>query len=204
MNAGKNLSYLLAASFGLLGVFFLFVGIWNLADALSASAAITYSVIALVFLALFALVSLTYGFFLFTNAKANPQTPQAQNIFARVSPAYVIGLLAYAIAPLFYIYISTDMRQLNNRRESAFHDLRPAFLKYVEDHGHNPRSLDLLVPDYLPEIPNVLKPEDEGDPDKRVQYRTSKTTARFYYKTGGKPNSDTYYDILKNSFRHKE
>lgn len=192
---GKKRNYLLAAVFWLIGLFYLGIGGRDIASCLAAGAPLTSSVVAFAFLALFAWASIAYGFFLFREAKAGPAPKEHSSVVERVHPAEVLGLLAFGVAPVVFIFCSASAREFNVRREAAFQELRPAFLRYVAEHGKPPRRLQMLIPEYLPALPPAIILAEDSQPSKRVQYVPMKQTARLYYRSGGWPDSTKFYDI---------
>lgn len=198
----KKSHFLLASLFGLVGVVFLGIGGWNVHAALAVQDSLAGAVIALVFLALFALVSIAYGFFLWRDARAGKES--GQGIAARVHPVKVLSLLAYGIVPLLYLYYAGEMRDLHAQRGVVFAAIRPAFMEYVARNGRVPRTLDLLVPDYLPAIPEILRPREPADSVKGVRYVAAQMTARFYYKTAVLPPAEGFYDILDDRYGRVE
>lgn len=196
----KSTKYLLAALFWLIGAFFLVAGIWNLGSCLAQGAPITSGVLALFFLLLFATVAIMYGHFLFVNARAGASGGNTQSIFARVSIIKVIGLLAYGLVPLLFIYFSAESRAINSQREAAFQKLRPAVMQYIADHGEAPPTLQQLVPDYLPELPAAILLDDDARPMQRMYYVATRKAVRIYYKKAGWPDSQAYYDIVDNRY----
>ncbi|OGQ94751.1 MAG: hypothetical protein A2521_16645 [Deltaproteobacteria bacterium RIFOXYD12_FULL_57_12] len=201
MHANRNSTkYLLAALFWLIGAFFLVAGIWNLGSCLAQGAPITSGVLALFFLLLFATVAIGYGRFLFIHARASDSHGETQNIFARVSIVKVIGLLAYGIVPLLFVYFSAESRTVNSQREAAFQKLRPAVMQYIADHGEAPPTLQQLIPDYLPELPAAILLDDNARPMQRMHYVATRKAVRIYYKKAGWLESQAYYDIVDNRY----
>jgi len=195
----KNV-YFLGVAFLLTGFLFLASGLWNITGALAADFFVSSAVVTLIFLLLFATVAMTYGLFLFKSAKKDAGIGNGVSIIDRVSPAKVVSLLAFGLAPLLFVYLSTESRELNNRRQAAFQILRPAFLQYVSNHGKVTRDLPLLVPDYLAVLPGALILDDKTGTDKWVLYQPGNNTALFCYKTGGIPAAETCYDIINNQY----
>ena len=196
--AVKKTNYPLAISFWLVGFFFLFAGGWNVYDSVLAGEPLVGCLVALFFMVLFAAVAIVYGNFLFKEALAGPVGPEKSSIFQRVHPARVIGLLAYGLIPILFIYLSADSRSYNRRREAALQQIRPAVLQYLADHGKVPRELQVLVPGYLEEIPESSLFDPEADSDRRVEYLPMRKTARFHYRLVRLPGFETdwYYDIV--------
>jgi hypothetical protein len=194
-------NYLLAVVFVLIGLFFLTVGLWNATASLASDFFVTGAVVSLLFLLLFAVVAISYGIFLFRSAKENATQEAPPSIFSRVKLGTVVGLLAFGLAPLLFVQLSGESRELNSRRQAAFLEIRPAVLHYIADHGKVPANLSLLVPEYIPALPEAVVLKQDTDPDRRVRYEPSDNTAFFYYKTGGIPRVETCYDIVNNRFR---
>jgi len=198
----RKINYLLGVVFLLAGFIFLAAGLWNVAGALAADLFITSAVVALFFLLLFALVAITYGLFLFRIAKGDAALSSTQSNSDRVHFGTVVTLLAFGLAPLLFVYLSGQSRELNNRRQAAFLEIRPALLQYMTDHGKVPGDLHLLVPEYLSALPEAIILNDNAGKYKRVLYQPEKNTALFCYKTGGIPAAETCYDIVNNQYRH--
>ncbi|MCF6291200.1 MAG: hypothetical protein L3J03_09445 [Desulfobacterales bacterium] len=195
---GGKTNYFPAISFWLVGLFFMVAGGWNVYDAVLAGEPLAGCLVALFFMVLFAAVAIVYGNFLFKEALAGPVGPEKSSIFQRVHPARVIGLLAYGLIPILFIYLSADSRSYNSRREAALRQLRPAVLQYLADHGQVPRELQALVPGYLEEIPESSLFDPDTDPARRVEYLPMRKTARFHYRLVRLPGFETdwYYDIV--------
>jgi hypothetical protein len=193
--------YFLGVVFLLAGVIFLACGLWNVAGALSTDFFIYRAVVALIFLLLFAAVAITYGIFLFKSARKDAGSGSGESSIDRVSPASVTTLLAFGLAPLLFVYLSGQSRELNTERQAAFQEIRPAFLLYIADHGKIPGDLQQLVPEYLAVLPDAVLLNDAVGLDRRVRYRPERNTALFYYKTGGITAGETCYDIVDDRYR---
>jgi hypothetical protein len=188
----KN-DYILGVLFVLTGFIFLAAGLWNLAGSLSADSFVTSAVVALFFLLLFAVVAITYSHFLFRSVKGDATGVE------RVHPGSVASLLAFGLAPLLFVYLSGQSRELNNQRQAAFLEIRPGFMQYVSDHGKAPGDLHRLVPEYISALPEAIILNT--DADKWVRYQPEKNAAHLCYKTGGIPAAETCYDIVNNQYR---
>ena len=188
----KN-DYILGVLFVLTGFIFLAAGLWNLAGSLAADSFITSAVVALFFLLLFAVVAITYSLYLFRSVKGDATGVE------RVHPGSVASLLAFGLAPLLFVYLSGQSRELNTERQAAFQEIRPAFLQYMTDHGRVPGDLHRLVPEYISALPEAIILNT--DADKWVRYQPRNNTALFCYKTGGIPAGETCYDIVNNQYR---
>lgn len=197
INPLKN--YLLAGIFFLTGVSFLLIGGWNVTSCIAINAPIAAAVTALVFMALFALISIIYSIFLFRAAKADAAGEQNPGLVTRAYLTTVLSLLIYALAPLVFIYFSAGSRAFDQQRLAAFQEMRPALLRYIAEHDKAPRQLNWLVPEYLPEIPKTIIFAEDAASNRRVQYVPLQNTARFCYKTDGWwVNYGTCYDIVKD------
>jgi hypothetical protein len=190
----KN-DYILGVLFVLIGFIFLAAGLWNLAGSLAADSFITSAVVALFFLLLFAVVAITYSLYLFRSVKGDATGVE------RVHSGSVASLLAFGLAPLLFVYLSGQSRELNTERQGAFQEIRPAFLQYMTDHGRVPGDLHLLVPEYLAALPKAIILNDDTGTDKWVRYQPEKNGAFLCYKTGGIPAAVTCYDIVNNQYR---
>lgn len=193
----QRTNYFLALAFWAAGLVFLLAGVWNLIDCLAAHGPLTGPLVALFFLLLFAMVAVVYGTYLLQEARAGGPTPGTARIVERVHPARVVGLLAYGIIPLLFIYFSADNREFSSRREAAFAALRPAFQEFVQEHGEIPDDLGQLVPTYLPALPEGLVLDPDADPDIRVEYLPMNRSARLYYREVPLPGFENhwYYDL---------
>ena len=191
----RKTNYFLGIVFLLTGFIFLAAGLWNVAGSLAADSFITSAVVALFFLLLFAVVAITYSLFLFRSVKGDAAGVE------RVHPGSVASLLAFGLAPLLFVYLSGQSRELNTERQAAFLVIRPAFLQYVSDHGKVPGDLFLLVPEYISALPKAIILKDDTGTDRLVRYQPEKNVAFLCYKTGGIPAGETCYDIVNNQYR---
>ena len=194
-------TYIPAVIFLLAGLFFLGTGLSNMIASLATDYSVTSAVVVMFFLLLFAVVAVTYGFCLFRGAREDAALGHASGIFDRVNPATVAGLLAFGLAPVLFVYLNTASRELNIRRQNALLEIRPAFLMYLADHGRVPGDPRLLVPEYLPALPEDVVLHRDTDPEKWVRYQPGENTAFFCYKSGGIPAVQICYDIVNNQFR---
>jgi hypothetical protein len=105
------------------------------------------------------------------------------------------------LAPLLFVYLSGQSRELNNRRQAAFLEIRPAFLQYMTDHGKVPGDLYLLVPEYISALPEAIILNDNAGRYKRVLYQPRKNTALLCYKIGGIPVAETCYDVVNDRYQ---
>lgn len=200
----KKIHYLAATLFWFAGIIFLVIGLWNLFDALNAGLQVTSSVVALFFLALFAMVAMVYGRFIFQNIRTDQGTAPCPGPLARLRPATVIGFLVYGFVPLLFIYLSADSREFSQERQAAFGQIRPAVIQYIAEHGKAPGELSQLVPGYLPQLPTAIVSAKTAGPARRIQYVTTGKNAVFYYKTAGITGSETCYDIINDRDCHKK
>lgn len=191
----RKTNYFLGIVFLLIGFVFLSAGLWNVAGSLADDSFIAYAVVALSFLLLFAMVAIIYSLFLFRSGKGDAA------IVERVHPVSVASLLAFGLAPLLFVYLSTQSRELNNRRQAAFLEIRPAFMQYVIDHGKAPRNLHQLVPGYISVLPEAIILSDDVSTNKWVRYQPGNNTALLCYKAGGILAAETCYDIAKDRYQ---
>ena len=199
--ADRKINYLLGVAFLLTGCIFLAAGLWNVAGSLTADFFIASAVVALIFLLLFAAVAITYGIFLVRRPKGDADSSSGQSTFERVNLGTVVSLLVFGLAPLLFVYLSGQSRELNYRRQAAFLEIRPALLQYISDHGKVPGDLHMLVPKYISALPEAIILNDDIGTDKWVRYQPEKNTALLCYKTGGIPAAETCYDIVNNRYR---
>lgn len=105
--------------------------------------------------------------------------------------------------PVWYFFrvIDKDIRQLNQQRQVVFVEIRPLFLRYKAEHGDFPQSLEQLVPDYMDEVPEVLiNAENESSKILKIDYQSSKNTAKFVFNVTHVPNLGASYDIEKGIY----
>jgi hypothetical protein len=83
-------------------------------------------------------------------------------------------------------------------------DIRPAFLKYRQDHGSYPESLTGLVPDYLDGIPPQLVNNGGEDQYRMISYVLQDGRPVFHYRIMRGPDSSAQYDLQDDAFRYDE
>jgi hypothetical protein len=93
-----------------------------------------------------------------------------------------------------------DIKTLTESRHAALKELRPVLLRYKEDTGKFPSKLEALSPQYLPQIPAVLKEQAETEAVKRIRYESNGETAQFTYHVIRGPDSTEVFDVTKNTF----
>ncbi|MDH5484451.1 MAG: hypothetical protein OEY43_04365 [Gammaproteobacteria bacterium] len=101
--------------------------------------------------------------------------------------------------------ILADLETLNTRREAAFTELRPALLRYREDHGSFPGTLEKLLPDYIPAIPEILlyRAADKtkyNSINLVVTYEQNDAGATFSFQRGYDHTPVVTYDVLSDRY----
>ncbi len=136
----------------------------------------------------------------FDNAKAAHRAEISR--FVQNITALTVVFFLFSSPLLYFIFvIDQDIHQLNQQRQISFMKIRPAFLKYKEKHGKFPTRLAQLKPDYITEIPSVLKNFDKGRyGNLRINYQTDEETAKFIFHVSHAPIPVMSYDIGKNLY----
>jgi hypothetical protein len=136
----------------------------------------------------------------FDNAKAAHSAEISR--FVQNIIALTVVLFLFSSPLLYFIFvIDKDIHQLNQQRQIAFVQIRPAFLKYKEKHGKFPASLEKLKPDYITQIPSVLTNANKGRyGNLRISYQTDEETATFIFHVSHAPIPVMSYDIKKNLY----
>lgn len=136
----------------------------------------------------------------FDNAKAAHKAEISR--FIQNILALTVVLFIFFSPLLYFIFvIDKDIHQLNQQRRVAFVQIRPAFLKYKEKHGKFPTRLAQLEPDYITNIPRVLKNFDKGRYGSlNINYQTDEETAKFIFHVSNAPIPLMSYDIEKNLY----
>lgn len=93
------------------------------------------------------------------------------------------------------------LRELTRKRMAIIKELRPVFIQYCSDNGHYPRSLDELVPVYIPAIPDELVNDGESDGYKKITYDPTHGPI-FYFRTMRGPDSAASLDVVDGTYWH--
>lgn len=114
-------------------------------------------------------------------------------------------VLGLCIVGFFGVWVpvmmdSFRMGDLAKQREAAVREIRPVIMEYREDHGRFPEKLEVLVPDYISEIPPTLIYNEQDEYYHRVEYYAPGPYFRFYNFRG--PDSGVTYDIEKDEFEY--
>ena len=112
----------------------------------------------------------------------------------------VISVLLVSGFGLYVKWSNRDLAELTTARRAALSELRPVLLRYKADTGNFPRTLEMLVPDYVPQISTVLHNAADVEPVKRIRYEVRDDTAKISYHVIRGPDSTEVFDVVKNSF----
>ena len=121
-------------------------------------------------------------------------------IIAIIIIAPIVGITSY----IFYAkdLVNEELKELTSQRKVAFVKIRPAFMQYKDEHGAFPDSLQQLVPDYVPLIPQVLQSPEDEYPIIAIRYESEGANAFFYYHMGYGEVTTVFYDIGNNVFSY--
>ncbi len=117
----------------------------------------------------------------------------------------VVGFFAVFLISMISV---SEISKLTQQRKAILREIRPVFMKYKKDYGSFPKTLNSLVPDYIPEIPLVLTYNDKDRYYYRIQYNTWSENGhehagfRFHGMTG--PDSGVGYDIEEDKFEYQK
>jgi hypothetical protein len=111
-----------------------------------------------------------------------------------------IALLVFG-AGQYISWSNRDLADLTKMRRSTLTEIRPVLLRYKAETGSFPRTLELLVPKHLPQVPTVLQNAPDVEPAKRIQYESLGDTARFTYHVIRGPDSTEVFDVTSNKFQ---
>lgn len=103
-------------------------------------------------------------------------------------------------ASLYVKWSNSDLTELTRVRRAALSELRPVLLRYRADTGSFPQTLEILVPQYLPQVPAVLLNAPDAEPVKCIRYEVLTDTVRFSYHVIRGPDSTEVFDVVKNDF----
>lgn len=117
------------------------------------------------------------------------------------------GCVVGFFAVFLILMISTrEISKLTQQRKAILQEIRPVFMKYKQDYGSFPKTLNSLVPDYIPEIPPVLIYNDKDRYYYRIQYNTwsekGHEHAGFHFHGMTGPDSGVGYDIEEDKFEY--
>jgi len=108
----------------------------------------------------------------------------------------LIATVGFAL--LFSAFKMSDhgLASLTKERERKMVELRPIIMKYKEERGEYPKSLDLLVPRYISKLPDILGASSEnGDSYKRLTYDLENGKPVFRYRVMRGPDSGAMFDV---------
>jgi hypothetical protein len=115
---------------------------------------------------------------------------------------WIIAIIVLLVigAGQYVKWSNRDMTELTKARRAVLSELRPVLLRFKADTGSFPSSLELLVPQYLTQIPAELQNAPDIEPVKRIRYEALDDTVRFSYHVIRGPDSTEVFDAVKNSF----
>ena len=119
-------------------------------------------------------------------------------LLAIIIIAPIVGITSY----IFYAkdLVNEELKELTSQRKVAFSQIRPAFMKYKNEHGVFPDALQQLVPEYVSSIPDVLQSPEDEYPIVAIKYIVEGSSAFFHYHTGYGEVTTMSYDIGSNAF----
>ena len=118
---------------------------------------------------------------------------------ARLVKIIVIGALTVFGFGQYISWSNKDLTELTEARRTVLKQVQPALLRYKADTGQFPAKLEMLVPQYLPEVPDVLR-NIETEVVKQIRYEPTETTALFIYHVIRGPDSTEIFDVVTGSF----
>lgn len=113
-----------------------------------------------------------------------------------VAVALAFAVVLVVGAGVWFRAANDDLIELAKRREADLATLRPALLKYRDDKGAFPKSLDDLVPTYVRAIPDSLRDSAGAESLRRVSYQSDGRGARVVYRGHRGPDSRLSYDVV--------
>lgn len=118
---------------------------------------------------------------------------------ARLVKIIVIGALTVFGFGQYISWSNKDLTELTEARRTVLKQVQPVLLRYKADTGKFPAKLEMLVPQYLPEVPGVLR-NIETEVVKQIRYEPTETTALFIYHVIRGPDSTEIFDVVTGSF----
>jgi ABC-type glycerol-3-phosphate transport system permease component len=136
---------------------------------------------------------------------------------SRLQKILYIFLAAVILIPIIWMSVSivqtrdlilADLQELNKSRENAFSEIRQILMRYRDEQGEFPETLDQLVPEYTPSISEVLlKKQGEktsyNSMDISVKYVSTGSTATFSFQRGYDHTPVIKYDVLTATYSDK-
>jgi hypothetical protein len=116
---------------------------------------------------------------------------------------FAIALIVFGTGQ-YVKWSNSDLADLTKIRRSTMAELRPVLLRYKAETGSFPRTLELLVPKYLSQVPTELQNQPDVEPAKRIQYESVGDTARFTYHVIRGPDSTEVFDVASNKFQRNK
>lgn len=113
----------------------------------------------------------------------------------------IIATFGFALLFLAFKMSDHGLANLTKERERKMTELRPVIMKYKEEKGEYPKSLDLLVPRYISKIPDALEASSEnGDVYRRLTYEIEDGKPIFRYRVLRGPDSGAMFNIESGKF----
>lgn len=120
---------------------------------------------------------------------------------------YAVVVLAALLGGFgLWLHVSNaELQQLNESRKNIFSQVRPAFLQFREENGRFPKTLEELVPKYLPSIHPEL--QLDGFPSIKsghIIYEGDNENAVFSFRYVHGPDGNAKYDVVKNKYWYEQ
>lgn len=117
----------------------------------------------------------------------------------RLIKIVILGALLVLGMGQYTRWANRDLIELTEARRAALLKIQPVLLRYKTDTGQFPASLDMLVPRYLPEIPQVLR-NGGAEAIKQIRYERTEGTVRVSYHVIRGPDSTEVFDVASGTF----
>jgi len=96
------------------------------------------------------------------------------------------------------------MSELTKKRIQIIKALEPVFVKYLDEKGHYPKTLQDLIPYYMQVIPNELINDGIDEPYKKISYTLEKGQPIFCFRTHRGPDSAASFNVVTGEYWHDE
>ena len=127
---------------------------------------------------------------------------KAKTVFHIILAIIIIAPIVCITSYIFYAkdLVQDELKELTIQRKVAFAQIRPAFMRYKNEHGVFPETLQQLMPDYVSSIPEVLQSPENEYPIIAIKYISEESSAFFHYHTDYGQVTTISYDIGNNVF----
>ena len=136
---------------------------------------------------------------------------------SKAQKIFYVFLAAMILVPIIWMTVAiiqtkdviiSELLEINKNRDIAFVEIRPALMRYKEEQGTFPDTLNKLVPKYIISIPDVLlitkdPTLDYDSKDMSVKYIADGTTASFQFRRGYDHTPMITYDVLTGTYSDK-